>query len=128
VVVHLGLGRHIVDPSVLPNIRQYSYILWIDQIVNVIAVAFLMVTALNFLAPVLTFLGCIPLEKSWNFAYQGHYKCWAVGGLKLSYTQGISNIVTDIVYMAAPLIYLSNVQLSRRTQWGIRVVFLLSIP
>ncbi|KAF3035829.1 hypothetical protein E8E12_006436 [Didymella heteroderae] len=154
VIVHLGLGRHIMDPSVLPNIRQYSYLLWIDQIVNVIAVAFLkwsicawllilnfsktyqiivwlsilMVTALNFLAPVLTFLGCVPLEKNWNFAYQGSFKCWAVGGLKLSYTQGVSNIVTDIVYMAAPLIYLSNVQLSRRTQWGIRVVFLLSIP
>ena len=143
-----------MDPSVLPNMRQYSYLLWIDQIINVIAVAFLkwsicawllilnfsktyqvivwlsilMVTALNFLAPVLTFLGCVPLEKNWNVMYQGHFKCWAVGGLKLSYTQGVSNIVTDIVYMAAPLIYLTNVQLSRRTQWGIRVVFLLSIP
>ncbi|KAF1931902.1 uncharacterized protein M421DRAFT_55219 [Didymella exigua CBS 183.55] len=154
VIIGLGLGRHIMDPSVLPNMRQYSYVLWIDQILNVIAVAFLkwsicawlmilnfsktyqvivwlsilMVTALNFLAPVLTFLGCVPLEKNWNFAYQGSFKCWAVGGLKLSYTQGVSNIVTDIVYMAAPLVYLSNVQLSRRTQLGIRVVFLLSIP
>lgn len=143
-----------MDPSVLPNMRQYSYVLWIDQIVNVIAVAFLkwsicawllilnfsksyqvivwlsilMVTALNFLAPVLTFFGCVPLEKNWNLVYPGKSKCWAVGGLKLSYTQGVSNIVTDIVYMAAPLIYLSNVQLSKRTQWGIRVVFLLSIP
>jgi len=143
-----------MDPSVLPNILEYSYYLWIDQIVNVIAVAFLkwsicawllvlnfskayrvivwlsilMVTALNFLAPVLTFLGCIPLEKNWNLTYQGSYRCWAVGGLKLSYTQGVSNIVTDIVYIAAPLIYLSSVQLSRRTQWGIRIVFLLGIP
>ncbi|KAH6643610.1 hypothetical protein C7974DRAFT_347772 [Boeremia exigua] len=154
VVVHFGLGRHILDPSVLPNILHFSYYLWITQIVNVIAVAFLkwsicawllvlnfsrvyqviiwmsilMVTALNFLAPVLTFLGCVPLEKNWNFGFQGPFKCWAVGGLKLSYTQGVSNIVTDLVYMAAPLIYLTNVQLSRRTQWGIRVVFLLSIP
>mgnify|MGYP004510469141 CR=1 FL=1 len=143
-----------MDPSVLPNILQYSYFLWIDQILNIIAVAFLkwsicawllvldfsttyqiivwlsilMVTALNFLAPVLTFLGCVPLEKNWNLMYKGPFRCWAKGGLELSYTQGVSNIVTDIVYMAAPLIYLSNVQLSRKTQWGIRVVFLLSIP
>lgn len=143
-----------LEPSVLPNMLQYSYLLWIDQILNVIAVAFLkwsicawllvlnfsksyriivwlsilMVTALNFLAPVLTFFGCIPLEKNWNFVYQGPFKCWAKGGLNLSYTQGVSNVVTDIVYMAAPLIYLAKVQLSQRTQWGIRIVFLLSIP
>ncbi|KAL6708788.1 hypothetical protein ACN47E_002484 [Coniothyrium glycines] len=152
--ITLGLGRHIYDPSVLPNILRYSYILWIAQIINIIAVSFLkwsicawllvlnfsktyqiiiwlsiaMVTALNFLAPVLTLFGCIPLEKNWNVMYQGSFKCWAVGGLKLSYTQGVSNIVTDIVYMAAPLLYLRTVQLSRKTQWGIRVVFLLSIP
>lgn len=143
-----------MDPSVLPNILHYAYILWIAQIVNIIAVAFLkwsicawllvlnfskvyqvivwlsiaMVTALNFLAPVLTLFGCAPLEKNWNPAYQGPHTCWAKGGLKLSYTQGVSNIITDIVYMAAPLLYLRTVQLSRRTQWGIRVVFLLSIP
>lgn len=87
-----------------------------------------MVTAFNFLAPVLTLFGCSPLEKNWNFGYQGESHCWARGTLPLSYTQGISNIITDVVYMAAPLIYLSRVQLSRRTQWGIRVVFLLSIP
>jgi hypothetical protein len=33
-----------------------------------------------------------------------------------------------VVYMAAPLIYLSRVQLSKKTQLGIRIVFLLSIP
>ena len=153
-LIHLGLGRHILDPSVLPTILKYSYILWIIQILNVLAVAFLkwsicawllilnfsklyqvivwlsiaMVTVLNFLAPVLTFFGCIPFEKNWNVMYKGSYRCWAKGGEKLSYTQGVSNIVTDIVYMAAPLVYLSSVQLSKRTQWGIRVVFLLSIP
>ncbi|RAR02614.1 hypothetical protein DDE82_005702 [Stemphylium lycopersici] len=131
-----------------------DYLLIIAAIVNIIAVAFLkwaicawllvlnfskiyqgiiwlsilMVTAFNFLAPVLTLFGCSPLEKNWNFGYQGESHCWARGTLPLSYTQGISNIITDVVYMAAPLIYLSRVQLSRRTQWGIRVVFLLSIP
>lgn len=67
-------------------------------------------------------------NSNWNFGYAGPSHCWARGTLELSYTQGISNIITDIVYMAAPLIYLRRVQLSRRTQWGIRAVFLLSIP
>ncbi|KAI4650627.1 hypothetical protein J4E93_002984 [Alternaria ventricosa] len=154
VVVNNGLGRHIMDPTVFPNLRTYSYHLWITQIVNIIAVAFLkwsicawllvlnfsrlyqvivwlsilMVTAFNFLAPVLTLFGCTPLERNWNFGFTGESHCWAKGTLALSYTQGISNIITDVVYMAAPLIYLSRVQLNSRTQLGIRIVFLLSIP
>jgi hypothetical protein len=153
VLVDAGLGRHIMDPTVLPNLLHYSYYLWITQVVNIIAVAFLkwsicawllvlnfsklyqvivwlsilMVTALGFLAPVLTLFGCSPLEANWNYAYQQR-KCWAKGTLSLSYTQGVSNIITDVVYMAAPLIYLSRVQLSKKTQLGIRIVFLLSIP
>jgi hypothetical protein len=152
-VVDAGLGRHIGDPSVGPTIARYSYYLWIAQIINLIAVAvlkwsicawllvlkfsklyqaivwlsILMVTALGFLAPVLTLFGCSPLEANWNYGYQPR-KCWAKGNLELSYSQGISNIITDVVYMAAPLIYLSRVQISKRTQLGIRIVFLLSIP
>jgi hypothetical protein len=98
--------------------KVYRVIVWLS---------ILMVTALNFLAPVLTLFGCSPLEANWNYGYTPK-KCWAKGTLELSYTQGISNIITDIVYMAAPLIYLSRIQLSKRTQLGIRIVFLLSIP
>ncbi|KAH7406393.1 hypothetical protein DE146DRAFT_607177 [Phaeosphaeria sp. MPI-PUGE-AT-0046c] len=153
IVVDSGLGRHIMDPSVLTTIPRYSYYLWVSQIVNIIAVAclkwsvcawllvldfsriyqvfvwlsILMVTSLGFLAPVLTLFGCTPLRANWDYAYQPR-KCWAVGNLALSYTQGISNILTDIVYMAAPIIYLSRIQLSKRTQLGIRIVFLLTIP
>jgi hypothetical protein len=152
-VVDAGLGRHFLDPTVLPNIARYSYYLWISQIINIIAVAFLkwsicawllvlkfsrvyqvivwfsilMVTSLSFLAPVLTLFGCSPLQANWDYTYQPR-KCWAKGSLELSYTQGIANIITDVVYMAAPIIYLSKVQLSKKTQLGIRIVFLLSIP
>ncbi|KAF2622398.1 hypothetical protein BU25DRAFT_402772 [Macroventuria anomochaeta] len=151
VVIDAGLGRHFLDPSV--DVMRYSYYLWITQIVNIIGVAVLkwsicawllvlnfskiyqaivwfsiaLVTAFNFLAPVLTLFGCAPLEANWNYGYQPRH-CWAKGTLWLSYTQGICNILTDVIYMAAPLIYLSQVQLSRKTQWGIRIVFLLSIP
>jgi hypothetical protein len=86
-----------------------------------------MVTSLGFLAPVLTLFGCSPIQANWDFGYQPK-KCWAKGNLTLSETQGITNILTDVVYMAAPIIYLSKVQLSKKTQWGIRIVFLLSIP
>lgn len=41
--------------------------------------------------------------------------------------QGISNIITDVVYIVAPILYLSTVQLSRRTQWGLRLVFCLGL-
>lgn len=34
VVVNNGLGRHIMDPTVFPNLRTYSYHLWITQIVS----------------------------------------------------------------------------------------------
>lgn len=152
ICVDAGMGRHIADPSVgMANILRFAYYLWILQICNVIAVAFLkwsicayllalnfsrvyryivyftilVVTALNFLAPFLTFLGCVPMESNWNRNVKG--TCWAKSSLQLSYTQGISNILTDVVYMVAPIIYLSRVQLSKRTQWGLRAVFLLSI-
>jgi hypothetical protein len=69
----------------------------------------------------------VPFESNWNLTIL-EKKCWAHKSLALAYTQGISNIITDVMYMAAPIIYLSRVQLSKRTQLGIRIVFLLSIP
>ncbi|KAF2791288.1 hypothetical protein K505DRAFT_363963 [Melanomma pulvis-pyrius CBS 109.77] len=152
VVVNAGLGRHFADPSIKPaDILRYAYHLWIVQIINIIAVAvlkwsicayllvlnfsklyrvivwlsILVVTVFNFLIPVLTLFGCSPLEANWNRGITGA-KCWAKGTLPLSYTQGVTNILTDVVYVVAPIVYLANVQLSRRTQWGLRIVFLLS--
>ncbi|KAF2124494.1 hypothetical protein P153DRAFT_411551 [Dothidotthia symphoricarpi CBS 119687] len=155
-MVDAALGRHINDPSISPeDILRYLYCLWIVSIVNLIGVAFLkwsicswllvlnfsktyeiivwisiiMVTVLNFIVPTIGNFRCIPLRANWDFRFQGDKKCFAeLAPLGLIYTQGISSILTDVVYMAAPLIYLSRVQLTRRTQWGIRTMFLLSIP
>lgn len=133
-------------------LMSYAYHLWINQIINIVAVAvlkwsicayllvlnfskvyraivwfsILVVTAINFLAPVFTLFGCTPIEANWNRGITDK-KCWAVGTLPLSYAQGIVNIFTDLVYMIAPIIYLSRVQLPKRTQWGLRIVFLLSL-
>ncbi|UPX19997.1 uncharacterized protein EKO05_0010244 [Ascochyta rabiei] len=41
VQIEAGLGRHFMDPSVLPNLMRFAYYLWIAQIINIMAVAFI---------------------------------------------------------------------------------------
>ncbi|KAJ4301340.1 hypothetical protein N0V90_003432 [Kalmusia sp. IMI 367209] len=168
-VVH-GQGRHILDPSISKphDILEYSYYLWIAQILNLIAVTILkwsicayllalpfgliykiivwgsvvMVLVFNLTMPMLGLFACKPFEANWNKGLKG--KCFYKGGMGItydyysiriamdlltftSYCQGVSNILTDIVYIVAPILYLSTVQLSARTQWGLRLVFCLGL-
>jgi hypothetical protein len=107
--VHYGLGRHFKDPTI--NIPRFSYILWIQQIMNVLAVAvlkysicayllalkfskiytaiiwssLLMVTAFNLVVPVITFFSCTPFEANWNKGMKG--KCVLSGSSAIVYTQ-----------------------------------------
>ena len=109
-------------------LQTYSYWLWINQTINIVAVAILkfsicayllvldfskvyrwivwfsivVITGINFLAPIFTLFGCVPIEANWNRALTNK-KCWAVGNLPLSYAQGIVNILTDVVYVVAPI-------------------------
>ncbi|KAF2002174.1 hypothetical protein P154DRAFT_618904 [Amniculicola lignicola CBS 123094] len=149
-----GLGRHILDPSIIKprDLLDYSYELFINQIINLIAVAILkysicsyllalkfstvyvvivwasivMVTIFNLLLPMLGNFSCTPYEANWNKGLKNK-DCWYKAPLGLTYMQGVSNCVTDAVYVVAPIIYLRHIQLPRRTQWGLRVVFLLGI-
>ena len=142
-----------MDPSVFnpDNIRTYSYYVYVGQIVNLIGVSILkysicayllalkfstvytvivwlsiaMVTVFNFLLPLFSNVSCTPFEANWNRAVKG--TCWYSSTMAVTYMQGVSNCVTDVVYVVAPIIYLSSVQLSRRTQWGVRTVFLLGL-
>jgi hypothetical protein len=43
------------------------------------------------------------------------------------YMGAATNIATDLLYTIAPLIYISRVQLRKRTIWGVRIVFLLGL-
>jgi hypothetical protein len=43
------------------------------------------------------------------------------------YSQHISNIATKLIYATAPIAYLHSVQLNRRSQWSVRIVFLMSL-
>lgn len=45
----------------------------------------------------------------------------------LGYSGAATNILTDLIYTLAPLVYISRVQLPSRTIWGVRAVFLLGL-
>jgi hypothetical protein len=152
-IVNYGLGRHIKDPSISKpaDITDYSYWLYVNQLTNLVAVAILkysicayllalkfspiysafvwvsvvMVTVFNLLTPFLANFNCRPFEANWNRAVKG--KCWYKNPLGVTYMQGVVNILTDVVYVVAPILYLRSIQLPRRTQWGVRSVFLLGI-
>ncbi|KAF2494991.1 hypothetical protein BU16DRAFT_511637 [Lophium mytilinum] len=148
-----GQGRHITDPSILPTLIACFKDIYIAQVTNVFAMAFLkmsisaylitlnfsptyrgiiwlslfLVVTCNFILPSIVLFGnCRPLSLRWNRKQPG--SCWpkkvnAASG----YTQSGANIITDIIYSASPLVYLASVQLAKSTQWGLRAVFLLGL-
>ncbi|KAL5376934.1 hypothetical protein PMIN06_011264 [Paraphaeosphaeria minitans] len=148
-----GQGRHINDPSISKphDILEYSYYLFVSQIVNLIAVAILklsictyllalpfglaykiviylsitMVAVFNCTLPMMALLCAKPFEANWNKDVKG--TCFFKNSTALTYMQGVSNIITDVVYIVAPILYLSSVQLSSKTQWGLRLVFCLGL-
>jgi hypothetical protein len=146
-------GRHIKDPSIKKpdDILTYSLYVYLGQIMNLFGMAVLkwsicayllalkfsklytgivwasivLVTVFNFMLPAFGFFSCSNFERNWNRAAQG--SCWYKGPLILSYLQGVTNIITDVVYIVAPILYLSTIQLAKRTQWGLRIVFCLGL-
>ncbi|KAF2627376.1 hypothetical protein BU25DRAFT_469124, partial [Macroventuria anomochaeta] len=150
--IDFAQGRHIADPSIKKpdDIVGYSYYVWVGQVINLMAVAvlkwsicayllalkfskvytlivwasILMVTVFSCILPCMGLLNCVPFKANWNRAVKGY--CWYKGHTVLTYAQGVSNITTDVVYVVAPILYLSTIQLAKRTQWGLRVVFMLA--
>ncbi|KAH9876723.1 hypothetical protein J1614_003855 [Plenodomus biglobosus] len=152
---HGGQGRLMADPWwLIPGHTSYELrIIFITQCLNVYAMflvkasicAYLMaldfgpsyrviiwisvaiVVSCNFIMMlILHFAYCRPYWSRWDFSVQG--KCWPDAVSEVTaYLQIVSNIVTDLIYAAAPIVYLRHVQLSKRTQWGVRIVFLLAL-
>lgn len=142
-----------MDPSIIKpdDIVTYSYTIYQSQVINLIAMAILkysicayllalkfstiysiivwisivMVTVFNLILPMLANFDCTPFEANWNRAVKG--RCFMPENLGVTYMQGVVNCVTDMVYVVAPIIYLRAIQLPRRTQWGLRIVFLLGL-
>lgn len=139
-----------VTPAMLVECLKYMYF---SQFSNVLAMAFLkaalcayllslnfspryraiiwcaivLVATTNFILPSIVLFGnCRPLSLRWNKNQPG--SCWPRSVNAASgYTQSASNIVTDIIFTSSPLVYLKTVQLAKRTQWGLRAVFLLGL-
>src|SRR5690242_12482499 len=115
--------------------RAYRVVIWLSIILHV---------GINFVFPSVILLGeCQPISKHWNLAGPG--SCWGdkprvISGEHLSlakafrhgshvkgYSGAATNILTDLIYTVAPLVYISRVQLPKRTLWGVRAVFLLGL-
>ena len=119
---------------VLKFSRLYLAVVW---------ASILMVTTFNLMLPIMGCFYSTPFEANWNKTVKG--RCFIKTSSPLTYSQvsplyvcfvacnqlmtkqGVANCVTDVIYVVAPIIYLSTIQLPGRTQWGLRVVFCLGL-
>lgn len=86
------------------------------------------VVVFNFVFPSVSLWGlCRPLASRWDTRITNKV-CWPVTvRIAFGYMQSVSNIMTDLMYATAPIVYLRQVQLRKRTQWGVRAVFVMSL-
>ncbi|EER37454.1 conserved hypothetical protein [Histoplasma capsulatum var. duboisii H88] len=69
-----------------------------------------------------TFAGCKPLEKTWNKDPTLAGTCWPRKvSLVMSYLQ------TNVAFSIGPLVYLSQVRVSRYNKWALRGVFVIGL-
>ncbi|KAF1831958.1 alpha/beta-hydrolase [Decorospora gaudefroyi] len=152
----LGAGRHVWDPFITPDkLRQYLYYLWVGQLLNLYGMALVKLSVcayifmldfskafriiiwmsvvlhigINFVFPSIILFGeCTPYSKHWDVAGTQPGSCWSATPRVISgYSGAATNILTDLLYTMAPLIYIARVQLPKRTIWGVRAVFLLGL-
>jgi hypothetical protein len=86
------------------------------------------ITVFNFILPVILHFGsCRDFASGWDVRVVDK-QCWPqIVRTSIATAQSISNIVSDLVYATAPIVYIRSIQLSRRTQWSVRAVFLMSL-
>ncbi|KAF4547878.1 Hypothetical protein D9617_34g040580 [Elsinoe fawcettii] len=151
---YVGQGFHSYDPSTsFDDLVKCLKLIWFAQWTNIWSMFFLkasisayllmlnfspkyrviiwcsvaMIMVCNFIFPTIAlFGGCRPISYRWNKMQDG--RCWpAIVDSISGYQQSVANIITDIIYSASPLVYLSSVQLPKSTQWGLRAVFLFGL-
>ncbi|KAF2134342.1 hypothetical protein P153DRAFT_307516 [Dothidotthia symphoricarpi CBS 119687] len=151
-----GAGKHVWDPIMTPaNLEKYLRYLWFGQLFNLYGMALVKLSicayilmmdfsksfrivvwlsivlhlGINFVFPSVILLGeCSPISKHWDVAGKQPGSCWSAEPRVISgYSGAATNILTDLIYTIAPLLYISRVQLPRRTIWGVRAVFLLGL-
>jgi len=99
--------------------RAYRIIIWISLVFILVSMGIIPLIAHWAL--------CHPLSSRWDARIKG--KC--LGGqefkLRTGYMTTVGNVITDVLYAAAPILYLRRVQLSRYTRIGVQLVFLCSV-
>ncbi|EUC45544.1 hypothetical protein COCMIDRAFT_95192 [Bipolaris oryzae ATCC 44560] len=98
--------------------RSYRVLIWISVVIVVLCNLVMML--------VLHFAYCRPYYSRWDFSVEG--ECWSEAvSDATAYMQIAFNIITDLIYTAAPIVYLRHIQPSKQMQWGVRVFFLLAL-
>lgn len=119
--------------------KGFRIVIWLSVVLQL---------AINFIFPTVILLGeCRPISKHWDVDGTRPGSCWSaqprvISGnhqrvlvlhaqpaknIYVGYSGAATNILTDLIYTMAPLIYTSRVQLPKRTIWGVRAVFLLGL-
>lgn len=118
--------------------KGYRIVIWLSVVLHLAA---------NFVFPSVILLGeCKPIWKHWDVSGTQAGSCWTAQPRVISgkthptlqstnladtsvvgYLGAATNILTDLIYTFAPLIYIARVQLPKRTLWGVRAVFLLGL-
>jgi hypothetical protein len=86
------------------------------------------ITIFNFILPVILHFGsCRNFASGWDVRVKDK-QCWPqLARTSIATAQSISNIISDLVYATAPIVYIRSIQLSSRVQWSVRAVFLMSL-
>lgn len=155
-MAEVGGGRHMWDPFMTPgHLRDYFYFLWLGQLLNLYGMALIKLSVcayifmldfsrtfrifiwisivihvgVNFVFPTVVLFGeCTPYSKHWDVLGTQPGSCWGSQPRVISgYSGAAVNIATDMLYTAAPLVYIARIQLPKRTIWGVRAVFLCGL-
>ncbi|KAF1949393.1 hypothetical protein CC80DRAFT_598981 [Byssothecium circinans] len=129
-LIHIG-GAMNMYAMFFVKISVCSYLLALDfskiyRRIIYISIVLLVITGL-FLPMIAHWVSCKPIEAIWDTSIKKK-KCWPkIFNISVTYTQSAINVLTDLIYTAAPLIYLRRVKLTRYAQIGVRTVFALAL-
>ncbi|KAF2792666.1 hypothetical protein K505DRAFT_246244 [Melanomma pulvis-pyrius CBS 109.77] len=95
------------------------------RVIIIISTVFVVVNLL--ILPLIShWLNCNPVAKRWDNRLPG--ECWSPSfPVIVTSMQGAVNVLTDLIYAAAPILYLRRVKMTRYTRWGVRAVFLCAL-
>lgn len=97
---------------------------------RIVLASIVLICVCNFILPMLShWAACRPVSARWDRSIEpADKKCWPQQvHMYITFIQSFTNVLTDLLYAAAPLIYLRHAKLGRYTQWGVRIVFFAAL-